>query len=213
MDENMLYYWENKMDETKTQTQEPKINDYIVHFVLINQYSNNGVNKWICCEDIDKLLGFAKYVALSSLQITRSLVDKDKMEGICFDTVGYNASLELLEDMDSRSELIEEYNHWFSQLEECNKETSIEEIKVIIDNINQRVDHMSGVLITFELYKNVKEVGLELIRDYEENGLVDILEDSFNFRIDEIENLFNTLDQNKFLLKRIIPILDNLDMI
>lgn len=211
MDENILYYWENKMHETKTQ--EPKINDYIVHFVLINQYSNSGVNKWICCEDIDKLLGFAKYVALSSLQITRSLVDKDKMEGICFDTVGYNASLELLEDMDSRSELIEEYKNWFSQLEECNKETSIEEIKVIVDNITQQIDHMTGVLITFELYKNVKEVGLELIRDYEENGLVDILEDSFNFRIDEIENLFNTLDKNKFLLKRIIPILDNLEMI
>lgn len=199
------------MHETKTQ--EPKINDYIVHFVLINQYSNSGVNKWICCEDIDKLLGFAKYVALSSLQITRSLVDKDKMEGICFDTVGYDASLELLEDMDSRIELIEEYKNWFSQLEGCNKETSIEEIKVIVDNITQQVDHMTGVLITFELYKNVKEVGLELIRDYEEDGLVDILEDSFNFKIDEIENLFNTLDQNKFLLKRIIPILDNLDMI
>lgn len=211
MDENILYYWENKMHETKTQ--EPKINDYIVHFVLINQYSNSGVNKWICCEDIDKLLGFAKYVALSSLQITRSLVDKDKMEGICFDTVGYDASLELLEDMDSRIELIEEYKNWFSQLEGCNKETSIEEIKVIVDNITQQVDHMTGVLITFELYKNVKEVGLELIRDYEEDGLVDILEDSFNFKIDEIENLFNTLDQNKFLLKRIIPILDNLDMI
>ena len=211
MDENILYYWENKMHETKTQ--EPKINDYIVHFVLINQYSNSGVNKWICCEDIDKLLGFAKYVALSSLQITRSLVDKDKMEGICFDTVGYDASLELLEDMDSRIELIEEYKNWFSQLEGCNKETSIEEIKVIVDNITQQVDHMTGVLITFELYKNVKEVGFELIRDYEEDGLVDILEDSFNFKIDEIENLFNTLDQNKFLLKRIIPILDNLDMI
>lgn len=211
MDKEMIYYWENKMDEIEVN--EPSINDYILHFALINQHNNSGINKWICCEDINKLLGFIKYVALPSSQITRILIDKDKKEEVCVDVIGYDESLEVFEDIDSKTKFIEEYKGWFFQIEKYDKETNIEEIKATLDTITQDVDYRNGVILTLQLYKNIKEVGFKLIKDYEEEGLVDILEDCFNFSKEEIENLFNNLDENKFLLKRVIPILDNLDMI
>lgn len=43
--------------------------------------------------------------------------------------------------------------------------------------------------------------------------MIDVLEDCFNFNKDEIENMFNNIHKNIFLLKRIMPILYNLNMI
>ena len=43
--------------------------------------------------------------------------------------------------------------------------------------------------------------------------MIEELEDTFNFSRDEIENMFNKIDENVFLIKRIMPILYNLEMI
>lgn len=39
MDEHIIYYWDKILEEDKVQ--EPKTNDYIIHFVLLNQYDNS----------------------------------------------------------------------------------------------------------------------------------------------------------------------------
>lgn len=69
------------------------------------------------------------------------------------------------------------------------------------------------MVLTLEVYKNIKEVGRQLIKNYEEQNMIEELEDTFNFSIDEIENMFNKIEENVFLLKRIMPILYNLEMI
>ena len=211
MDEQIIYYWDNVLDEYEPQ--EPKINDYIVHFVLINQYGNGGINEWICCDSMNKLIGLAKYVILPSIQLSRAIIKNDKNNNICFGTIGYDNTIELLNDIDSDTIFKSEYKEWFEKLENYTEEIKLEEIRDILNDINNKVDCKDEVLVNIEVYKNIKDVGLNLIKDYEEDGMIDILEDCFNFSKHEIENIFNNIDKNVFLLKRIMSILYNLNMI
>ena len=211
MDENLLYYWDNLLSEEKQQ--EPKINDYIVHFALTNQYDNNGINEWICCDSMSKLLGLLKYVILPSTQLSRAIMHNENQSEVGFGTVGYIETIELLENIKSDIKFKLEYEYWFKELEKYNSENEFESIRYIIDDINKKVDHKDGIFLTLEVYKGVKDVGLQLLKDYENEDMIDVLEDCFNFNKYEIENMFNNLDKNVFLLKRIIPILYNLNII
>ncbi len=211
MDEQIIYYWDNVLSEDKLQ--EPKINDYIVHFALINQYGNSGINEWICCDSMNKLLGLVKYVILPSIQLSRAEIKNENQSKICFGTMGYDDTLEVLDDIKYDIKFKSEYKDWFIQLEKHNEETQFEVIKNVFDDIDKKVDYEAGTVLTLEVYKNIKEVGRQLIKNYEEQNMIEELEDTFNFSIDEIENMLNKIDENVFLLKRIMPILYNLDMI
>ncbi len=211
MDEQIIYYWDKVLEEDKAQ--EPKINDYIVHFALINQYEDSGVNEWICCDSMNKLLGLVKYVILPSTQLSRAIIKNEKQSQICFGTMGYTDTIEAFDDVKSDVIFKVEYQDWFTELEKYNEETKLEVVRDILNDINKKVDYKDGVFLTVEVYKNIKDAGLQLLKDYDEEDMIDVLEDCFNFSKDEIENMFNNIDKNVFLLKRIMPILYNLNMI
>ena len=211
MDEQIMYYWDYILRENKPQ--EPKINDYILHFALINESNNDGINKWICCDNMNKLLGLAKYLILPSIQLSRAIIKKENQSEICFGTMGYADTIEAFDDIESDIKFKEEYEVWFTELDKYNKEAELELIRNVFEDINKKVDYKDGIVLTLEVYKNIQEVGLQLIKDYEDEEMIDVLEECFNFNRYEIETMFNNLDKNKFLLKRIIPILYNLNMI
>lgn len=211
MNEQIIYYWDNVLSQGKPQ--EPKINDYIVHFALINQYGNSEINEWICCDSMNKLLGLVKYVILPSIQLSRAEIKNENKSKICFGTIGYADTLEVLDDIKYDIKFRSEYKDWFMELEKYNKEIELEVIKNVFDDIDEKVDYKDGIVLTLEVYKNIKEVGLQLIKDYEEQDMIEELEDTFNFSRDEIANMFNKIDENVFLIKRIMPILYNSEMI
>lgn len=211
MDEQIIYYWDNILNNDKVQ--EPKSNDYIVHFALINQYEDSIINKWICCDSMNKLLGLIKYVILPSIQLSRALIKDENQSEICFGTMGYCDTIEAFNDIKSDIKFKVEYEDWFKALEKYNNEIEFDIVRSTLNDINKKVDYKEGVFLTLEVYENVKEVGLQLLKDYDEEDMIDVLEDCFNFSKDEIENMFNNLDKNIFLLKRIMPILNNLNMI
>lgn len=127
--------------------------------------------------------------------------------------MGYVDTIEELNYIKSDIKFISEYKDWFMELEKYNKEIELEVIKNVFDDIDEKVDYKDGIVLTLEVYKNIKEAGLQLIKDYEEQDMIEELEDTFNFSRDEIENMFNKIDENVFLIKRIMPILYNLEMI
>lgn len=210
MDEGMFYYWKNILENDEDI--ELKINNYIVHVVVVNQVKGNFINEWISCDTFNKLKSLVGYVILPSVQITRALF-KHGDDSLCFASVDYYETLELLANINNDLKLIEEYKEWYKKVEGYIDLQHFNEIKYLADKISDIVDYREGLLVEIELYEDIKSVGLELIDAYEKEGLIDMLEDAFNFSIEEIKNIFNNIDKNQFLLKRIIPILDNLNMI
>lgn len=210
MDEGMFYYWKNILENDEDI--ELKVNDYIVHLAIVDQVNGNFINEWICCDTFNKLKSLLGYVILPSVQITRALIKNDD-HSLCFDSVHYDETLDMLENINNDLKLIEEYKKWYGELEECIDSQYFNEIKSLADKISDTVDYRDGLVVEIELYEDIKSVGLELIDVYEKEGMIDVLEDIFNFSISEIKNIFNNIDKNQFLLKWIIPILDNLNMI
>lgn len=210
MDEGMFYYWKNVLENNEDI--ELKINDYLVHLSIVDQINGNFINEWMCCDTFNKLKSLVGYVILPSIQITRALL-RHGDNSLCFDSMHYDETLDMLVNINNDLKLIEEYKKWYEKLEECVDNQYFNEMKSLTDKISDIVDYREGLLVEIELYKDIKLVGLELIDAYEKDGMIDILEDTFNFSISEIKNIFNNIDKNQFLLKRIIPILDNLNMI
>ncbi|MCC3668898.1 hypothetical protein [Terrisporobacter mayombei] len=210
MDEGMFYYWKNVLENDEDI--ELKINDYVVHLAIVNQGNGNFINEWICCDTFNKLKSLVGYVILPSVQITRALL-RHGDNSLCFDIMHYDETLDMLVNINNDLKLIEEYKKWYEKLEECVDYQYFNEMKSLTDKISDIVDYREGLLVEIELYEDIKSVDLELIDAYEKDGMIDILEDTFNFSISEIKNIFNNIDKNQFLLKRIIPILDNLNMI
>lgn len=211
MEEQIVDYWKNKLEQEDIC--ELKVNDYILHFAIINQKDNIGINKWFNFDSKNKLIGFIKYVAMPSIQISRAVANNEGNVGVHIDAIGYFDAVELLEVTNVKVKHIEEFENWFEGFKDYNEETDIKEIKSYIENINKAFDYRSEFLLSLDVYENIKSVGLELIKLYEEDGMIDVLEDQFNFSKEEIESIFNNVNKNIFLFKRIMSILNNSNII
>lgn len=209
MKDQVLYYWDLALKE---EHQEPNVNDYIIHCSVVNTYFNTYENNWRCCDSIEKLIGYVKYVALPSIQLSRSLIKNKDLECVYFDTADQLETRDILRNTSTDAKLINEYNEWFDRLDGSNCNT-LDDLKEIIDDLNNRIEFKDGFVYTLEVYENVKELGKNLISSYEEMDIVDLLEEEFHFKIDQIRNIFDNYEKNAFLKKRIMDILYNLSPI
>ena len=85
--------------------------------------------------------------------------------------------------------------------------TDIEELAKFIDKIQSEIDYHEGVYVGLELFENISSVGKTLVKNYEEDCFLDILECELEMSKEEILELFNNIDNNKFMLKKIMDIL------
>ncbi len=205
-----MYYWERALEKPPKQ---PKKNDIIVHFVLVNQHSSTGVNKWICCGNMDKLLGLIQYVLLPSTQISRALYYNDPNNEACFGAMGYMDTMNAFREIKTSKRIIDEYTKCFDEVDKFDKTTKIKDMKYILDDTNSKFDYREGILLNLEIYENIEQVGKELIDSYEKYDMIDVLEEGFNLSKKEIESMFENLSENAFMSKRIMSILGNLNMI
>lgn len=205
-------YWNNWLQ--KEEVQEPKINDYILQITFINQHNSSvGINEWLCFEDINKIIGFMKYIILPSVQISRANMQIKNIEELTIDTFSFFDALDVLEEMIGSVEITDEYENWMNSLNDISNQHDFEKLATLLKDIANSVDSKDGIILTLNLHKNIKSVGFNLLKEYEEDNMLDELEESFNFSKEEIEYIFNNVDKNIFLLKRIIPILNNLNMV
>ena len=59
-----------------------------------------------------------------------------------------------------------------------------------------------------QLFENIKCVGNIIIKQYEDENMLDILESKFELSKDEIKDLFESIDNNKLVLKKILDLLN-----
>ena len=63
--------------------------------------------------------------------------------------------------------------------------------------------------MNLQLYENISSVGKTLISEYEEQGMLSELEDIMELKRSQIEELFNNIDNNEFMMKKISILLNS----
>ena len=120
--------------------------------------------------------------------------------------------IDILEEneFEGYEDAIEEYKVCFEVLEKLEQDNAdIKEVKEILDYINYKVDIKTGLVVNLQLYDNIKSVGTTLIKEYEEQGMLDELERTMGLKKNQILELFNNIDKNEFMLKKIGVLLNS----
>lgn len=207
MSENLIAYWRNWIQSEK----ELKVtkDGYIFKFTIINQHSNEGVMDWVCCSSNQKLYAFIKYVILPSIQVSRSVGMKPAK--VYFDAVDSDDVIGIFENYngDNKHEAINTFKRWFSVISELEKnDAPFDEVSKYIDSICSEVDYREGIFVDIQLFLNISQVGKTLIKEYEEDDMIDVLENEMKLNKEEIEELFNNINDNKFMLNKITTLLN-----
>lgn len=208
MGDNLIPYWEAWLQD---EIEIPMNKDgYVINYSIINMVSSEGVGEWLCCNTLKKVCSFIKFVLLPSVIITK-VIGKNENQ-VYLDVSNYQETIDMLEEceFDGYKEAIEEYTSCFQELEMLEKDNaSWQDIKKLLDYINYSIDIQEGILVNLQLYKNISSVGKTLIREYEEQGMLAELEDIMELKKKEIEELFDNIDNNEFMMKKISILLNS----
>lgn len=208
MGDNLIPYWEAWLQD---EIEIPMNKDgYVINYSIINMASSEGVGEWVCCNTLKKVCSFIKYVLLPSVIITKNIGKNENQ--VYLDVSNYQETIDMLEEseFDGYKEAVEEYISCFHELEMLEKDNaSWEDIKKLLDYINYSIDIRDGILVNLQLYENISSVGKTLIREYEEQGMLAELEDIMELKKKQIEELFDNIDNNEFMMKKISILLNS----
>lgn len=207
MNEDLIKYWE-KWVEGEDEI-DITIDGIILKYTMINKQSKDGVKDWVCFTSKEKLFSFIKYLLLPSIQISRTIGVKESE--VYLDVCDYEKIIKLLETFKAYNykTAIEDYKKWLNGIDKLESEDfNFEDIQKFINKISYEIDTREAVYLELQLFKNIKSVGQDLIKEYSENNMLDVLESKFGLNKDEIIGLFESIDDNKFMLKRVTALLN-----
>lgn len=205
---NFVYYWKNRLQSEKEFDLKPY--SYIVHFSIVNQNLSEVFNDWLSFPGEKELLSFIKYVVLPSGYYSRLFGEKEGC--VIIEADSYDDVVELLSNNTYKvdKKLIRMYKEDYQLIADIiNTKFSMENINEFCNSYNSHLDYKNIVFSTIEVYENIKEVGLQTIKEYEEEGMLDILEGEMKMTKKEIIEMFLTIDENPFMMKRIKEFLNN----
>jgi hypothetical protein len=207
MSKSLINFWEKWIDGEDDI--DVTADGMILKYSMINRKSNDGVKYWVCFDSKDKLFSFIKYLLLPSIQITRSIGIRDSE--VYLDVCDYDKTIKLLETfkINGYEQAIGDYKRWLEEIEVIeNNEYNFERIRGFINKISSEVNIHEDTFLELHLFQNIRSVGNLIIKQYEDDNMLDILESKFELSKDEIEDLFERIDNNKFMLKKIIVLLN-----
>ncbi|MEQ8197370.1 MAG: hypothetical protein ABRQ27_05150 [Clostridiaceae bacterium] len=206
-----LYYWKNFLN--KDIANEVKPDSYILNFYIVNQNTSEVFNEWYPFDSPGEVLGFIKYVVLPSGYFSRIFGEENDDIFITADT--YEGVFELLNNNRIRVDktLIGNFKKDYSLLEKVEKKFALENLEQFCDSFNYHLDINEPVFSSLEVFRNIKDFGLQLVRDYEEQGMTDELEEQMEMSKEEILELFSNIQDYPFMLKRITEFLSSRLMI
>lgn len=208
MSASLIPYWEAWLSDEITIP--VTLDGYVINYTVVNMNTKEGIGDWVCCNSEKKLYSFIKYVLLPSIEVTKYIGVLENE--IYLDVSSYEETIQILEDVeyDKKEDAISEYEACFDQLDRLEKRNaSLEEIKELLEYINYTSDYKEGIYVSIQLYKNIKSVGKELINEYEKQEMLDELEDTFEMKKQGIEELFDSIEENEFMLKKITVLLNS----
>ena len=207
MSESMIGFWENWLDE---EIDLPITKDgYILKYCLVSEYTNEGVKDWICCSSDKRLFSFIKYLLIPSIFISRAIIKKEK--NVFLDVMSYNETIDILCELcgDEEDIIVKTYIQWFDKAEQLEKEKAdFDKIAKFIKEINNSIHYSTGIYLDLAIYKNIKSVGKALIEEYENENMLDYLEELLGVDKEHIEEVFENINENKFMQKKILSFLN-----
>ena len=205
---NLVYYWENYLSKQEDICIEPK--DYVLKFSLVNGYSNNYFSNWYSFEDTEGVIGFLKYVVIPSAYVTK-LFGKEE-ENVFIDAIDEYEIMELAEESSAinKRELIKKMNKEYDFITRIDKYDFGEDgIKRFVELVEKNNRGNSKIFADVEFYKNVNEIGRSLVEEYEKEDMLDSLEKNMSLSKNQILNMFEHIDQNVFMMKKLNTYLNN----
>ena len=89
------------------------------------------------------------------------------------------------------------------------EDLGIEGVKKYLELVNKYNDRNAKIFLELEFYKNVNMIGKGLIDEYEKENMLDYLEENMSLNKNEILSMFENIDKNMFMLKRLNTYLNN----
>lgn len=206
MEENEIVFWEHWLQKEEDI---PITKDgYMFKYYIANEYGSCGVCNWLCCISKNKLFAFIKYCILPSIQLTRTF---GLNEGTVYlDVMDYEQTLYFLskEEVDDSERYIDTYKRWFDEIDKLQaNDCSFKDIREYLRKTTLEVDYMEGIYVDLDAFENISSVGKTLIEDFEKDGYLDILELELEMNKEQILDMFNNIDENQFMIKKIKDLL------
>lgn len=207
MNEDLINYWEKWVEGEEDI--DITIDGVMLKYIMLNKQSDDGVKDWVCFTSKEKLFSFIRYVLLPSIQISRTIGAREGE--VYLDVCDSEKTIQLIEALKvyNYEMAIKDYKRWIDELGKLeNAEVNLDNIKRFINEVISEVDEKEALYLEFMLFENIKCVGKELIEEYESNNMLDVLESKFELNKEEIIGLFDSIDDNKFMLKRVTTLLN-----
>ncbi len=204
---DLIYYWQNYL--INQENVEFKANSYVLKFSLINSYSRDYFCNWYSFKDSNELIGFFKYILIPSIYITKVF---GKSENTIFlDALGYYETIDIIEESedDDKNEILQEIKEVYKILDNLKENFCIKKFKRFINKINERDIKKNGIFTRMEFFEDVKEIGRDLVKEFESDDMLDELEKQMDLNKNQIIDLFDGIEKNPFMLKRIGTYLSN----
>lgn len=206
MSENLIAYWRNWFD---SEINIPITSDgYIFKYNIFHQGSDDGCYEWVCCTSKKKLYSFIKYFILPSIQLSRTIGIKEST--VWLGVENYDDTIAYLNNskFDNYQEYIETYKRWFSEIDKLEQgDASISELRNIITKICLEIGYSEYIFVELDVFENISSVGKTLVEDFESDNVLDILELELKMSKEQILELFDNINDNKFMLNKVSNIL------
>lgn len=207
MSQNLIDYWRNIINNEEQVNLEP--DGFIFKYTIVNMFSNEGVKNWVSCNSWKKLFSFVKYVILPSVQLSRVIGWKE--ETVVFGVFSYKTTVNILENckIDGSNTALAAYKEAFQQADELEKgEFPFSDLKEFVLKMASDVDLEEGIYVSLDVFESIRSVGEELIEDYDNDNMLDYLEDFMEMSKEEILELFENINDNPFMKKKILSLLN-----
>ena len=182
---------------------------YVLKFSLVNSYSRDFLCNWYSFSSEEELIGFIKFIVIPSTYITKVFGREE--DTIFLDALDDYETIELIEDAEynDKYEILRQIRYDYQMIDNFKKNFTVQKFKKFINTTNGRSNIAFGIFSRLEFFENVKQIGEELIKEFEGDNMLDQLENHMDLKKNQILALFDGIDKNPFMLKRLGTYLSN----
>lgn len=204
---DLIYYWQNYL--TNQDNIEIKPDSYVLKFSLINLYSRDFFCNWYSFKSPQELIGFIRFVVIPSTYITKAFGREENT--IFLDALDDYETIDLIEENKNsdKYDILKEINYDYEIVKSLKSNFTLDKLKKFINITNARANVTFGIFSKLEFFRNVNEIGKELVKEFEDDNMLDELESHMDLNKNQILALFDRIDKNPFMLKRLGTYLSN----
>ena len=204
---DLIYYWQNYLMNQDNIDIKP--DEYILKFSLVNSYSRDFFCNWYSFKSPQELVGFIRFVVIPSTYITKAFGREENT--IFLDALDYYDTIELMQDSENidKFELIADIKKDYDFIEDLKKNFTIEKLKKFLNTTNKRRHGDIGIFSKVEFFENVNVIGRELVKEFEADNMRSDLESHMSLNKKQIIDMFDGIDKNPFMLKKLNTYLTN----